>query len=170
MKDFTSRSFTLEFLKNGKPTGVTESMTNQNRSFVRGLRKNVNKAINKINQERGLFITGWTRWGYVKGTFNFTLLFEKTADLTLTFLTLIHPDEGVLAQGNGPKKTGTGFNNQIAQQQVKISDMIYHLTKITINEKGGGGKPDISAFKTDLSDVNSVLSNVPPQPPQQDID
>ena len=67
-------------------------------------------------------------------------------------------------------KTGAGFNNQIAQQQVKISDMIYHLTKITINEKGGGGKPDISAFKTDLSDVNSVLSNVPPQPPQQDID
>ena len=94
---------------------------------------------------------------------------KKTADLTLTFLTLIPPDEGVAAQGNGPEKTGAGFNNQIAQQ-VKSSGMIYHLTKIIINEKEGGGKPDISAFKTDLSDFNSVLSNVAPQPPQQDID
>ena len=93
---------------------------------------------------------------------------KKTDDLTLTFLTLIHLDEGVVAQGSGPKK-GAGFNNQIAQQ-VKSSDMIYHLTKIIINEREGGGKPDISTFKIDLSDVNSILSNVAAQPPHQDID
>ena len=66
------------------------------------------------------------------------------------------------------KKTGAGFNNQIVQQ-VKSSDMIYHLTKIIINEKEVGGKPDISASKIDFSYV-SVLSDVAIQPPQQDID
>ena len=93
-----------------------------------------------------------------------TLLYflKKTDDLTLTFPTLIHPDEGVAAQGNGPEKTGSGFNNQIAQQ-VKSSDMICHLTKIIINEKEGGEKPNISDSKMDLSDVNSVLSNVAAQ-------
>ena len=94
---------------------------------------------------------------------------KKTADLTLTFPTLIYPDEGVVGQGNGPKKTGAGFKNQITQQ-IKSSDMINHLTKMIINEKEGGGKPDIIAFKMDFSDVNSVLSNVAAQPPQQDID
>ena len=57
VKDFTSHSFTLKFLKNGIPTGLTESIINQNWRFVRGFMKNVNKTINKINQECGLSIT-----------------------------------------------------------------------------------------------------------------
>ena len=77
VKDSTSCSFSLKFLKNRIPMGVTESMINQNRRFVRGFMKNVNGAFSKINHERGVSIIGWNRRGYVKGTFSFTLLFEK---------------------------------------------------------------------------------------------
>jgi hypothetical protein len=66
VKNFTSRSFTEEFLVNGVPLGITQAIVNADHELMNSVYEKIMLAVDKINREGGFSITGWVRRGYVR--------------------------------------------------------------------------------------------------------
>lgn len=66
VSNFTSKSFTLLFLKNGIPNGISESMVKSNPRKKNKWLARMTNAINFINNKHGFNVTGWVRRGMVE--------------------------------------------------------------------------------------------------------
>ena len=64
--NFTSKSFTNVFLRNGVPNGVVESMINGNTRKKNVWRARMTNAIKHINECHGFNVSGWVRRGMVE--------------------------------------------------------------------------------------------------------
>lgn len=66
VRNFTSRSFTNNFLVDGVPLGITQAIVHGDHDLMNSVYENIMLAVDEINGEGGFSITGWVRRGYVK--------------------------------------------------------------------------------------------------------